>query len=93
MKMETMKSIPRTREDFERNMYILVESIKNGQHFLPKGSRQVDSLIKLRALANKRINFLTVNETARLQANHLASMMDMDVSNFIDKENEHQNPQ
>lgn len=92
MKMETMKSIPITREDFERNMFILVDKITNGEHLFSQGSGQAQSLLKVRELPNKRINFLTVNETARLKANHIASMMDMDLSTFI-KKNEHQNPE
>ncbi|WP_323490583.1 AVAST type 1 anti-phage system protein Avs1c [Flavobacterium sp. PL02] len=86
-----MKSIPRTRDEFERNMYILVDRIKKGQHFFPQGSGQVEELSKVRELPNKRINFLTVNETARLKANHIASMIDMDLSIFKKIKNEHQN--
>lgn len=90
--MERMKSIPRTRKEFERNMYVLVEKIRNRQHFFTEGSGQGESLLKVRELPNKRINFLTVNEMARLQANHIASMMDMDFDNLIPKEDEHQDP-
>lgn len=92
MKMETMKSIPRTREDFERNMYVLVEKIRCGQHYMVEETGQAKSLMNVRELTNKRLNFLTVNETARLSANHIASMMDMDFSEFLPKEDEHQNP-
>lgn len=92
MSMERMKSIPRARKEFERNMYVLVEKTRNGQHFFAEGSGQGDSLLKVRELPNKRINFLTVNEMARLQANHIASMMDMDFNNLIPKEDEHQGP-
>ncbi len=73
-------------------MYVLVEKIRNGQHFFTEGSRQGDGLLKVRELPNKRINFLTVKEMARLQDNHIASMMDMDFDNLISKEDEHQDP-
>lgn len=92
MSMERMKSIPQTRKQFERNMNVLVEKIRNGQHFFAEGSGQGDSLLKVRELPNKRINFLTVNEMARLQANHIASMMDMDFGNLIPEEDEYQGP-
>jgi hypothetical protein len=88
MKIENMKSIPGKREDFERNMNILVEKIRSQQHFFPQGSNHAESLMKVRYLPNRRTNFLTVNETARLQANHMASMMDMDFDQFLNKKEE-----
>lgn len=88
--MKRMKSIPLTRKEFERNMYVLVEKIRNKQHFFSKGSGQVNSLLKVKELPNKRINFLTVNESARLQANHIASMMDMDFDSLIHERDEYQ---
>ncbi|SCY13723.1 hypothetical protein SAMN02927916_1230 [Flavobacterium anhuiense] len=77
MIMEKMKNIPRTRSDFERNFNILAERIRNRQQFYPSGQGQVDNLLKINVLPNKRINFLTVDEGARLHANHVASMSEL----------------
>lgn len=90
MSIERMKNIPRTRKEFECNMYVLAEKIRSRQYFFTEDSGQGESLLKVRELPNKRINFLTVNEMARSQGNHIANMMDMDFENLIPEDDEHQ---
>ena len=68
-----MKSMntPRTRAEFERNFHMLRRQIEDGRLHLPKGL-SVESLMRLRFLPNGRIDFLSVDELARLQANMTA---------------------
>ncbi|AQS04505.1 AVAST type 1 anti-phage system protein Avs1c [Clostridium beijerinckii] len=60
-----------TREDFERNMNILVETMEQGKLIFPQGFSG-DSLLRVRKAPNGRIDFLTVDEGARLNANMMA---------------------
>jgi hypothetical protein len=62
-----------TREDFERNMNILAEVLAQGKLFFPQGFSG-DSLLRVRKTPNGRIDFLTVDENARLHANTMAWM-------------------
>jgi len=62
-----------TREDFERNMNILSETMRQGKLFFPQGFSG-DSLLRVKKAPNGRIDFLTVDESARLNANMMAWM-------------------
>ena len=68
-----MKSMntPWTRAEFERNFHLLHRQIEEGRLSLPPGN-SVESLVRLRFLPNGRIDFLSVDEIARLQANMTA---------------------
>jgi hypothetical protein len=68
-----MKSMntPRTRAEFERNFHLLHRQIEEGRLSLPSG-QSIESLVRLRFLPNGRIDFLSVDEIARLQANMTA---------------------
>lgn len=80
MKIEVMKSIPRTRSEFERNFHILVERMREGKiNFASHLERTVGGLMRVRYLPNGRINFLTVDELARLTANMVAEMGEKDI--------------
>lgn len=69
--------MPVKRRDFERNMNIAIERIRSGKHrFTENTTMLVDSLTKVRDLPNGRLNFLTIDEAARLHANHAAEMSD-----------------
>ncbi len=58
---------PKTRGEFERNFHLLTAELKSGRfNILPK---QGKDLAKVFFLPNGRINFLSVNESARLSAN------------------------
>lgn len=61
---------PRNRREFEYRFHLLEESmIKETLHFCNNTHHIVDSLMRVRYLPNKRIDFLSVDEKARLQAN------------------------
>lgn len=67
-----------SREDFERNFCILEELLRNGRMSFAEGSRKsVEGLQKVRRLPNRRIDFHTVNEMARLGANSAADFENM----------------
>jgi len=75
MKFESMKSVPKNREEFERNFNIFKESnikvpINRENHF----SRLIKGITYVRLLPNGRIDFATVDESARLMANMAANM-------------------
>lgn len=67
--IETMQQ-PMTRAEFERRLHLLREQIRRGKMLFPKGMKP--GLEKLRYLPNGRIDFLSVDESARLQANMIA---------------------
>jgi len=63
---------PRTRAEFERNFQLLHRQIADRKfHVLPGLSRSIDGIAQVRSLPNGRIDFLSVDESARLQANML----------------------
>lgn len=68
--METMQQ-PMTRAEFERRFHLLRERMQNGKiSFADRGMTL--GLLKVRFLPNGRIDFLSVNESARLNANMMA---------------------
>ncbi|MDO9529106.1 MAG: AVAST type 1 anti-phage system protein Avs1c [Syntrophales bacterium] len=64
--IETMQT-PMTRAEFERRFHLLREQIHKGKFFIARGLTV--GIEKIRFLPNGRIDFLSVNESARLQAN------------------------
>ena len=80
-KMTDMKT-PRNRLEFERNFNLLAEKMYQGKmHFGHNVAHGVDSLRKIQKLPNGRIDLLTINESARLQANMMNNFANMfDVS-------------
>jgi hypothetical protein len=81
MSKMTDMNTPRNRLEFERNFNLLAESAYQGKmHFGPSAMHGMDSLKKIQKLPNGRIDLLTINESARLQANMMNNMPDM--SNF-----------
>ncbi len=67
--METMQ-IPMTRAEFERRFHLLREQIRHGRFHVAQGMTL--GIEKVRYLPNGRIDFLSVNESARLQANMMS---------------------
>jgi hypothetical protein len=68
---------PRTRAEFERNFNLLHRQIKDGRFHIAQGLlRSLDGLTRVRFLPNGRIDFLSVDETARLQANMMNQFSD-----------------
>jgi hypothetical protein len=71
--MEKMDA-PLTRDEFERRFYILKESLINGKfHITANCDKMADSLVKIRELPNKRIDLLTIDESARVTANMMVN--------------------
>ena len=72
MPMTPMKT-PATRAEFEHNMYLLRERFRQGKiHLAP--TVPIEGLLRVRTLPNGRIDFLSIDESARLQANMMAQM-------------------
>ncbi|EKN5090076.1 hypothetical protein ABWC91_002051 [Yersinia enterocolitica] len=65
--------IPLTRSEFEHRLHLLENHSKTGRFRLTEGVSG-ESLFKVRRLPNGRIDFLSVDETARLQANMMEWM-------------------
>jgi hypothetical protein len=72
MNMKSMVT-PRTRYEFERNFHLVAEQLRNRQIVFASGMKSADSLRKVRMLPNRRIDFLSVDEAARLHANMTAN--------------------
>jgi hypothetical protein len=84
-----MKSMntPRTRAEFERNFHLLRRQIEDGRlRFSEQVSHAIDGLMKVRFLPNGRIDFLSVDESARLQAN-MTAQFDEEALEQIKREN------
>lgn len=75
MNYREMNSIPQNRREFERNFHLVQESMMNGYlQFAPEVKKSVENgILKVRYLENGRINFLTINESARSLANIVAN--------------------
>lgn len=63
---------PKNRKDFERHFNILVEKIHKKKFRIPPSRLLENSLLNVKKMPNRRINFCTINESARLLANSLA---------------------
>jgi len=78
--MENMKR-PSTRAEFERNFHLLGQTIREGKFHMPR-DMAIHSIANIRFLPNRRIDFLSVDELARLQANTMAQFHDGPFKNF-----------
>lgn len=75
MKIDVMRSIPKNREEFERNLNILRELAIQRKFCVPCQEKWlVQGITNVRALPNGRIDFSTVDESARSIANLVANM-------------------
>src|SRR5687768_1585256 len=80
--MQTMQT-PATRAEFERRFHLLREQIRQGRFHMPRDATL--GIEKVRLLPNGRIDFLSVNEFARLQANTISQFQSEDIKAMIDK--------
>lgn len=80
---------PRTRAEFERNFHLLGRQIEDGKFHVAQGI-SLDGIARVRFLPNGRIDFLSVDETARLQANMMAQFDD---ESFQEMMKEHKPPE
>lgn len=89
MNMDSMKT-PRTRAEFERNFHLLHRQIADEKFFIAQGlSHSIDGIARVRFLPNGRIDFLSVDESARLQANMMNQFSE---ESFREQLNEYQGP-
>lgn len=79
--MGSMKT-PRTRAEFERNFHLLKQKMKDGKLHFSKDIRYLyDGLLRVRFLPNGRIDFLSIDEFARLHANMMNQFDDDSLEN------------
>jgi len=81
---------PKTRSGFERNLNLLHRQMADGKLHFAKGlARAVEGLLHVRYLPNGRADLLSVDESARLQANMMAKFAEQ---HFPELQNEIHNP-
>lgn len=70
----TAMNIPHTRKEIEHRMNLLEVAARNGKMIVSSNCIGViESLSKVMRMENGRLDLLTVDETARLQANMMES--------------------
>lgn len=74
--------IPQTRAEFELRFHCLHNIIKQDK-FRVGPNISTEGILKVRRLPNGRIDFLSVNEQARLNANMMYKMRNMKGPNSI----------
>jgi len=73
--MQRLNSIPATREEFERNLFLMKEAMRSGKLRIGVGLHHpIRGIQRVRKLPNSRIDLLSVDESARLTANMLANI-------------------
>jgi hypothetical protein len=77
---------PQNRKEFERHINMLYEGLEKGTHNIPNDKKLINSLLSTRKTPNKRMNFLTINETVRLMANSRATFDSPQFKNYINAE-------
>jgi hypothetical protein len=65
-----------TRAEFEERMQIVREQLVQGKLKFNKGLRGPESLLKVRLLPNRRIDLMSIDESARLQGNMARQFID-----------------
>ena len=88
LRMLTPMHTPNTRAEFEERMNYAREQLINGKMHFNKGLRGPDSLLNVRYLPNRRIDLLSIDETARLNANTTYQMRNMDFGEMLLDEKE-----
>jgi hypothetical protein len=88
MKLTRMDT-PSTRAEFEERLNFAREQLINGMMHFAKGLRGPDSLGKVRYLPNGRIDFLSVDEMARLNANQTYQMRNVDFKKMLSDDTVH----
>jgi hypothetical protein len=66
---------PKTRAEFELRFHYLLENMKSGKLRYP--SNVAESLFRLKLLPNGRLDFLSVDELARVQVNTMHTAIAM----------------
>jgi len=81
--IETMQT-PTTRAEFEHRFHLLREQMKQGKMLFADISMTL-GIQQIRYLPNGRIDFLSVNESARLQANMMLQFQNRDFKEMLKK--------
>lgn len=79
-----MMEIPNTRAEFEYRFHLLMDMIAQERFHVNQGI-SIEGLRKIRYLPNGRIDFLSVNEQARLTANMMVKMRGMKLSESLEE--------
>ncbi|WP_198173452.1 AVAST type 1 anti-phage system protein Avs1c [Burkholderia pseudomallei] len=74
---------PYTRAEFEERMNYAREQLINGKMHFTKGLRGPDSLLNVRYLPNGRIDLLSIDELARVNANMTYQMRNLDFGEML----------
>ncbi|EDK28166.1 hypothetical protein VSWAT3_01970 [Vibrionales bacterium SWAT-3] len=82
MNFETYDT-PDTRSEFELRFHYLHNIIKRGKFYV-NADISMEGILKVRKLPNGRIDFLSVNEQARLNANMMYHMRNFKLPDNID---------
>lgn len=75
-----MMDIPNTRTEFEYRFHLLKDMMEKDKFKVNQGI-SIEGLLKVRYLPNGRIDFLSVNEQARLTANMMVQMQNVNFQN------------
>lgn len=75
---------PNTRSEFEHRFHVLANMMDQGRFHVNQGV-SLEGLRKIRSLPNGRIDFLSVDEQARLQANTMLHMQNMKFPENMDE--------
>lgn len=86
--MFTPMQTPSTRAEFEERMNYAREQLINGKMHFAEGLRAPDSLLNVRYLPNCRIDLLSIDEMARLTANQVYQMRNLDFGDMLLDEKE-----
>ncbi|ARL22921.1 hypothetical protein BOC55_10060 [Burkholderia pseudomallei] len=81
--MLTPMHTPYTRAEFEERMNYAREQLINGKMHFTKGLRGPDSLLNVRYLPNGRIDLLSIDELARVNANMTYQMRNLDFGEML----------
>lgn len=81
--MERMET-PNTRSEFEYRFHLLKDMIEQERFHVNQGI-SLEGLRKIRYLPNSRIDFLSVNEQARLTANMMVQMQSFEFPEGIEE--------
>lgn len=82
--MKSMQT-PVTRAEFERRLHLLGENIKQGKFHIAQGMRMaLLGIEKVRYLPNGRIDFLSVDESARLGANMISQFSSEEFNDMVE---------
>jgi len=75
---------PQTRSEFERNFFLHIQKMKEGKiHFSSAVRSTVESLQRVRYLPNGRIDFQSVDTSARLQVNSHANFSEGSMAELL----------